>query len=154
MGTTTLVAQLLDLTTGRVLAVSTALNAQARYGADVMSRLHFAVLGGGQHQLETLIRQQIGALIEQLLFSAGKQGAEIADIVVVGNTVMHHFFCGIDAEPLAHYPFEPAEGGLQDFPLQRAGLEACGRPSGAVPALPGRVRGERCAGRYSGRKAH
>jgi len=47
LGTTTLVAQLLDLATGRVLAVSTALNAQARYGADVMSRLHFAVLEGG-----------------------------------------------------------------------------------------------------------
>jgi hypothetical protein len=57
-----------------VLAVSAALNAQARYGADVMSRLHFAVLGGGQHQLETLIRQQIGALIEQLLFRRESMG--------------------------------------------------------------------------------
>ena len=126
LGTTTLVAQLLDLATGRVLAVSTALNAQARYGADVMSRLQFAVLGGGQHRLETLIRQQIGALIEQLLFSAGKHGAEIADIVVVGNTVMHHFFCGIDAEPLAHYPFEPAEGGLQTFRSSALGWKHAG----------------------------
>jgi len=115
LGTTTLVAQLLNLSTGKVLAVSTGLNAQARYGADVMSRLHFAVLEGGQQQLETLIRRQIGALIEQLLFSAGRLGAEIADIVVVGNTVMHHFFCGIAAEPLTRYPFEPLEGGLQTF---------------------------------------
>src|SRR5208337_5117839 len=77
LGTTTLVAQLLDLATGRVLAVSTALNAQARYGADVMSRLHFAVLEDGQRQLEDLIRRQIGALIEQLLFSAGRPASEI-----------------------------------------------------------------------------
>src|SRR5208337_1153095 len=83
LGTTTLVAQLLDLATGKVVAVSTALNAQARYGADVMSRIHFAVLEGGQRQLETLIRRQIGALIEQLFFSAGRLGSEIADIVVV-----------------------------------------------------------------------
>ena len=43
LGTTTLVTQLLDLRTGRVLAVRTALNSQARFGADVMSRVQFAV---------------------------------------------------------------------------------------------------------------
>jgi len=147
LGTTTLVAQLLDLATGKVLAVSTALNAQARFGADVMSRLQFAVLGGGQHQLESLIRQQIGALIEQLLFSAGKHGAEIADIVVVGNTVMHHFFCGIDAEPLTHYPFEPAEGGLKTFRSGALGWKCAGDPLVRfLPCLGGFVGSDVLAG--------
>ena len=147
LGTTTLVAQLLDLTTGKVVAVSTALNAQARYGADVMSRLQFAVLEGGQRQLETLIRQQIGGLIEHLLFSAGKQGAEIADIVVVGNTVMHHFFCGIDAEPLAHYPFEPAESGLQIFRSGALGWNLGGDPPVRfLPCLGGFVGSDVLAG--------
>ena len=147
LGTTTLVAQLLDLATGRVLAVSTALNAQARYGADVMSRLQFAVLGGGQHQLETLIRHQIGSLIDQLLFSAGKQGAEIADIVVVGNTVMHHFFCGIDADPLAHYPFEPVEGGLKIFRSSALGWKLVGDPLVRfLPCLGGFVGSDVLAG--------
>ena len=147
LGTTTLVAQLLDLVSGKVLAVSTALNAQARYGADVMSRLHFAVLGGGQHHLEALIRQQIGALIEQLLFSAGRQGAEIADVVVVGNTVMHHFFCGIAAEPLAHYPFEPTEGGLQTFRSSALGWKLAGDPPVRfLPCLGGFVGSDVLAG--------
>jgi uncharacterized 2Fe-2S/4Fe-4S cluster protein (DUF4445 family) len=147
LGTTTLVAQLLDLAEGKVLAVSTALNAQARYGADVMSRLHFAVLGGGEHQLETLIRQQIGALIEQLLFSAGKLGSEISDIVVVGNTVMHHFFCGIAAEPLAHYPFEPVEAGLQTFPSSALGWKLMGDPVVRfLPCLGGFVGSDVLAG--------
>jgi uncharacterized 2Fe-2S/4Fe-4S cluster protein (DUF4445 family) len=147
LGTTTLVAQLLDLATGKVLAVSTALNAQARYGADVMSRLQFAVLGGGQHQLETLIRQQIGALIEQLVFSAGKQRAEIADIVVVGNTVMHHFFCGIDAEPLTHYPFEPADAGLQILRASALGWKRAGDPLVRfLPCLGGFVGSDVLAG--------
>ncbi len=147
LGTTTLVAQLLDLATGRVLAVSTALNAQARYGADVMSRLQFAVLGGGQYQLETLIRHQIGSLIDQLLFSAGKQGAEIADIVVVGNTVMHHFFCGIDADPLAHYPFEPVEGGLKIFRSSALGWKLAGDPLVRfLPCLGGFVGSDVLAG--------
>jgi uncharacterized 2Fe-2S/4Fe-4S cluster protein (DUF4445 family) len=147
LGTTTLVAQLLDLATGKVLAVSTALNAQARYGADVMSRLHFAVLGGGQHQLEALIRQQIGALVEQLLFSARKQDAEIADIVVVGNSVMHHFFCGIAAEPLTHYPFEPAEGGLQILRSSALGWKLAGDPLVRfLPCLGGFVGSDVLAG--------
>ena len=147
LGTTTLVAQLLDLSTGKVLAVSTALNAQARYGADVMSRLHFAVLERGQQQLETLIRQQIGALIEQLLFSAGRLGAEIADIVVVGNTVMHHFFCGIAAEPLAHYPFEPVDGGLQTFPSSALSWKLAGDPRVRfLPCLGGFVGSDVLAG--------
>ena len=47
LGTTTLVTQLLDLRTGRVLAVRTALNSQARFGADVMSRVQFAVAKDG-----------------------------------------------------------------------------------------------------------
>ena len=147
LGTTTLVAQLLDLAEGKVLAVSTALNAQARYGADVMSRLHFAVLEGGQHQLETLIRQQIGALIEQLLFSARQPEAEIADLVVVGNTVMHHFFCGIGAEPLTHYPFEPVEAGLEVFRSSALGWKLAGDPLVRfLPCLGGFVGSDVLAG--------
>jgi len=147
LGTTTLVAQLLDLGSGRVLAVSTALNAQARYGGDVMSRLHFAVLEDGQRQLEDLIRRQIGALIEQLLFSAGRLASEIVDIVVVGNTVMHHFFCGIGAEPLAHYPFEPADGGLKRFRCAELGWKLAGDPEVRfLPCLGGFVGSDVLAG--------
>src|ERR1039458_37535 len=46
LGTTTLAAQMLDLRTGEVLAVKTALNPQAAYGADVMSRVQYAISGG------------------------------------------------------------------------------------------------------------
>ena len=70
LGTTTVVAQLLDLHTGQVLAVRTALNAQARHGADIMSRVEFAVAGVGQGTLQNLIRQQIGAMVHELLASA------------------------------------------------------------------------------------
>jgi uncharacterized 2Fe-2S/4Fe-4S cluster protein (DUF4445 family) len=115
LGTTTLAAQLLDLATGHVLAVRTALNAQARFGADVMSRIEFATANGGAVQLRDLIRQQIGALIDQLVFAAHISRNEIVDVVVVGNTVMHHLFCGLDIEPLSRFPFESENLGLQTF---------------------------------------
>jgi uncharacterized 2Fe-2S/4Fe-4S cluster protein (DUF4445 family) len=113
LGTTTLVTQLLDCETGRVLAVRTALNAQARFGADVMSRVQYAVAERGQAQLTEIIRQQIGRLIEQLLRAANASARAVTDVVLVGNAVMHHLFCGIDLEPLSHYPFHPVRDGLE-----------------------------------------
>jgi uncharacterized 2Fe-2S/4Fe-4S cluster protein (DUF4445 family) len=104
LGTTTLVAQLVDLQTGEVLAVRSALNAQARHGADVMSRIEFAVQSG-QEELTKLIRNQIGGLIGQLLES-GRSARPLARVALVGNTVMHHLFCGVSVAPLARHPFE------------------------------------------------
>ena len=112
LGTTTIAAQLLDLKTGNVLAARTALNAQARHGDDVISRVEFAVRGG-QTELERLIREQIGRMIENLLASMPEQ--KPARIVLVGNTVMHHLFCGIDVTPLATHPFEPEHPGRFRF---------------------------------------
>ena len=125
LGTTTLAAQLCDLRTGQVLAVRTALNAQAKHGADIMSRVEFAITSNGQRILEGSIREQIGELVQELVAAASpgatKSFAAPSAIVLVGNTVMHHLFCGIDLEPLAHVPFEPRTPGLQSFSAAQLG---------------------------------
>jgi uncharacterized 2Fe-2S/4Fe-4S cluster protein (DUF4445 family) len=118
LGTTTIVAQLVDLRTGHVLAVRTGLNAQAIHGADIMSRVEFAVAAQGQRTLEKLVREQIGRLIEELLSTAPKGGTAggfpaLKNIVIVGNAVMHHLFCGLSVEPFSHVPFESPSPGLQ-----------------------------------------
>ncbi|HLV86234.1 MAG TPA: ASKHA domain-containing protein [Candidatus Sulfotelmatobacter sp.] len=128
LGTTTIVAQLLDLRTGNVRAVRTALNAQARYGADVMSRIHFAVLDRGQGELQRMVREQIGGLIQQLL-AASQEKRGVVDVVIVGNTVMHDLFCGIDVEPLSHYPFDSPHLGLQRFGAAELGWKLEGNPT-------------------------
>lgn len=115
LGTTTLVGQLLDLRTGHVLAVATALNDQARHGADIMSRVDFATHGGGQKTLTHLIRQQLSQLVRELLAAVPARTPELRRVILVGNTVMHHLFSGISVEPLAHTPFEPVHDGLQSF---------------------------------------
>jgi len=115
VGTTTVVAQLLDLQRGCVLAVRTALNSQGRYGADVMSRVEFALSPDGLGELQRLIRRQIGSLISQLLLAARVPAHDVRDAVLVGNTVMHHLFSGIDVEPLSHFPFDPSRTGIEVF---------------------------------------
>jgi len=124
LGTTTIAAQLLDLRNGNVLAVATALNLQARHGGDIMNRVDFA-LRGGQAELERLVREQLGGMVNQLLSSPAKlcptwdknsdAGNDLNKIIIVGNTVMHHLFCGVNIAPLAGHPFEPQQPGRFQF---------------------------------------
>lgn len=134
LGTTTIVAQLVDLQTGHVLAVRSALNAQAKTGADIMSRVEAAVARGGQGTLQNLVRKQIGRLTQELVAAASGAHREIESVLLVGNTVMHHLFCGISLEPLAHFPFEPVSAGLQVFEAAQLGWSLPGNP--AVRFLP------------------
>lgn len=129
LGTTTLVAQLVDLETGQVMGVQTALNHQARHGADIMSRVEFAVAGGGRDQLACLVREQIGSLLGNLVGTAATNRKPLKSVVIVGNTVMHHLFCGLDLEPLSHFPFEPASPGLHTFTAAQLGWNLAGSPS-------------------------
>ncbi len=145
VGTTTLVTQLLDLTTGRVLAVRTALNAQARFGADVMSRVRFAVAEGGLEELCDIIRLEIGSLIKQLVVAAQVPSTEIHDVTLVGNTVMHHLFCGLDVEPLSRYPFESEHLGLQTLTASELGFPGSARVR-FLPCLGGFVGSDILAG--------
>ena len=159
LGTTTVVAQLLDLATGRVLAVRAELNAQARHGADIMSRVEFAVAGRSQRVLETQIREQIGRLVSELLLDAAAPAASAAAtgqspetlrlnrVVLVGNTVMHHLFCGIDLEPLSHYPFEPRSPGPRVFRADELGWALPDNPPvHFLPCLGGFVGSDILAG--------
>ena len=130
LGTTTIAAQLLDLKTGGVLSVVTALNAQARHGGDIMSRVEFA-LCGGQPELQRQVREQLGGMASQLVSRRAKlcptwdkssdAGNDLNKIIIVGNTVMHHLFCGVGVAPLAGHPFEPQQPGRFRFSARELG---------------------------------
>jgi uncharacterized 2Fe-2S/4Fe-4S cluster protein (DUF4445 family) len=134
LGTTTIVAQLINLQTGHVLAVRAALNAQAKHGADIMSRVEFAVAGQGARVLQDMVRKQIGTLAKELLTAAWGVSGDVESVVMVGNTVMHHLFSGISLEPLSHYPFESVSSGLQVFDAAELDWSLPGNP--AVRFLP------------------
>jgi len=102
LGTTTVVAQLVDLTTGAVMGVRSCLNPQAVWGADVMTRVEHALRPEGRAQLREAIHAAIGGMIHELT-----GGREPAALAVVGNTAMLHFYDGLDVTPLSHAPFEP-----------------------------------------------
>jgi uncharacterized 2Fe-2S/4Fe-4S cluster protein (DUF4445 family) len=147
LGTTTIVAQLLDLQTGHVRSVRTALNAQARHGSDIMSRVEFALLNQGQPILQKLIRDQIGTLIGELVASVRAAELNLESVVLVGNTVMHHLFSGISVEPMSRYPFDPSAPGLQLSTATDLGWGIAGNPKVYfLPCLGGFVGSDILAG--------
>lgn len=111
LGTTSLVAQLLDLSSGKVLAVETAMNPQRAYGSDLISRLEYA-LAQGTETLTALIRKTVGEMISKLLRD---RGLGLNKVVIVGNSVMQHLFSGLDITTLSFYPFTSHTLGTQSF---------------------------------------
>lgn len=104
LGSTTIVSQLVDLRSGKVLGVQTAVNPQSKYGADIMSRIALAMDGkDNSKKLQTLSQNAVYEQVKVLL-SEHNAGA-LKDICLVGNSVMQHLFCGFDVTPLSAFPF-------------------------------------------------
>ena len=104
VGTTTVVVQLVDLKTGKVLGVEGSHNLQARYGEDVISRMVFACGRGSLDQVHKAIVTNINNLLSTLARSKKVDKNDITAIVAAGNTTMSHFLlrlmpCNIRLEP-------------------------------------------------------
>lgn len=108
VGTTTLAAYLLDLNTGKQLAVASAVNPQTLVGDDVISRISYSMQSSeGLGALRTSVVNECNRLVKSLADSAGVCLDNIYDFVVVGNTCMTHMFLGIDPQSLAQSPYVP-----------------------------------------------
>uniref|UniRef100_UPI0032166481 ASKHA domain-containing protein n=1 Tax=uncultured Draconibacterium sp. TaxID=1573823 RepID=UPI0032166481 len=111
IGTTTVVSQLINLENGHILDSVSAVNPQAKYGGDLIARIQ-SCLDGKQEELQQLIQKKIAAMIDQML---QKNQVEVLKVMLVGNTVMQHIFCGLNVQPLSFYPFESKEPGEKNF---------------------------------------
>ncbi|MEM2695026.1 MAG: ASKHA domain-containing protein [Archaeoglobaceae archaeon] len=100
VGTTTIVAALVDMNTGKILNIASDYNGQIIYGEEVLSRVEFArTRKDGIEILQKAVIDSINKLIDNLLQGYSSSN-RIYDIVVAGNTLMTHFFLGKDVEYL------------------------------------------------------
>ena len=120
LGTTTLVGQLIDMSSGKILAVETAMNPQRKFGSDLISRIETAITKGSE-EMTRMIRDQIEAMLGKMMMSYGKS---LEKMVIVGNTVMHHFFCGFDIRPLSFYPFDSKQLGMVELSSGELGWDS------------------------------
>jgi len=107
IGTTTVVAYLMDGIGGTQIGTASCKNPQGQFGADVISRLEYVLQGGGT-ELQSCIREAMIHLMKTLCTQAGIAETEIGTVSIVGNTAMHHLLLGIDPKPLVTPPYMPA----------------------------------------------
>lgn len=135
IGTTTIVGYLLDLASGRQLSAASAMNPQAAFGADLISRLH-AVLDDPANaaRLREVVVDAVGRLIQRACREAGRSPQEVYEVTVAANTCMHHLLLGLDASALATSPFAPVVANALDLPATAVGLPV--HPRANVHVLP------------------
>ena len=106
LGTTTVVATLLDLSTGTPVAVDSVLNSQQPFGADVITRISATMLDpGALDRLTALAQQTLAELATTVCERGGVDPAEVYEVAMAGNATMTHLVLGIDPEPLGMAPF-------------------------------------------------
>lgn len=139
VGTTKLAAYFVDIENGRTVAQKGAMNPQIAYGEDVVSRIAFANRDpAGQNVMQGKLIEAINLLAADLCAEAGAVSQQIVDVVVVGNTVMHHLFAGLPVHQLGTAPFVPVVADALEIPAARTGLALS---SGALVYLPPNIAG-------------
>ncbi|NPV46908.1 MAG: DUF4445 domain-containing protein [Armatimonadetes bacterium] len=135
IGTTTVVAYLVDLVTGEHIGSGAAHNPQGQHGADVISRTEYAKtapdgLGRLQREAAGVVNQVLG----QALSSYGAGPERLYEITVVGNTCMHHMFLGLDPRYIAEAPYIPVNAACMTVAPGDVGIRM--HAEGRVVTLP------------------
>lgn len=104
IGTTTVVANLVDLENGKTVSVSSFENPQRFGGSDIMNRISY----DGEFHGE-LCRSLIAALNSEIMELCDRHNfvrQEIYEVVVVGNTTMRDIFFKQDVQSIGQKPYK------------------------------------------------
>lgn len=139
LGTTKVAMYLVDLATGVTRASRAAPNPQIAYGEDVISRVAYAgQQPDGAGQLTRRIRDALAVLSREVCEEAGVSRAAVREVVVVGNTAMHHLLADLPVRQLGLAPYRPALTTPLDLPAEALGFDL---GAGARAHLPPVVAG-------------
>jgi uncharacterized 2Fe-2S/4Fe-4S cluster protein (DUF4445 family) len=134
IGTTTLVAALVDLNDGEERLSRSSLNPQTRHGQDVLSRIQMGSTAAGLERLQGDLIGELNRLIASLCLDSGVAPGRIHEAVLAGNTAMLHLAAGADPRSLGRFPYTPVLTGNQYLAASRLGLEIA--PEGQVYLPP------------------
>jgi len=148
LGTTTVVATLMDLETGQPAAARSMLNRQQPYGADVITRISATMMD--DRALEALTErahETLAQLTQEVCEEAGVEASEVYEITLCGNVTMIQLALGIDPEPLSMAPFVVASHSWPETKARDFGVGVHPRaPAFVFPSLGAYVGGDIVAG--------
>jgi uncharacterized 2Fe-2S/4Fe-4S cluster protein (DUF4445 family) len=147
LGTTKLASYLVDLETGKTLAQRGLMNPQIAHGEDVISRISYASHSAeAAQQLQRRVIETLNEMVRDFCMDLAISPGQIVEMVVAGNTAMHHFFAGLPVQQLGMAPYLPATTEPLHLAARDLGLEIA--PGAAIytpPNIAGYVGGDHVA---------
>ncbi len=148
LGTTTVVATLLDLITGTPVAVHSMLNKQQPFGADVISRISATMLDpSALGRLQALAHETLNELTADACAEGGVLPENVYEVALAGNATMVALALGIDPEPMGVAPFVLVSHAPSGMLAKDLGIQVHPRARAVIfPALGAYVGGDIIAG--------
>jgi len=148
LGTTTVVATLLDLNTGTPVAVKSMLNKQQPFGADVITRISATMLDpDALAKLSGLAQETLNQLTQEVCVEAGVNPHNVYELAIAGNATMTQLLLGIDPEPLGVAPFIMASADYPNIDVKEIGIAVHPLAKAVImPSLGAYVGGDIIAG--------
>ena len=134
VGTTTVVAHVVDLTTGATREAAAKYNSQIGFGEDIIGRINYARRPGGADALHKAVIDDVETLLEDLLRRAQIGRGDVQCVVASGNTTMLHFLLGLETDLIRIAPFAPAMAAPPPIRAAEAGIRI--HPRGLLYVLP------------------
>jgi uncharacterized 2Fe-2S/4Fe-4S cluster protein (DUF4445 family) len=135
LGTTTVVASLTDLRSGREVAHAATVNEQTQFGHDVVSRINATLeREDGLGQLMAAAHASVSKVVDEVIDKAGIQAEQVYDATLVGNATMMHLCLGIDPASLGKMPYIATLGRAVLVPPAAVGMRI--HPAARVYVLP------------------
>ena len=147
LGTTTVVAHLVDLITGATADTEAAYNSQINFGEDYIRRIMYAEEHNAFDEMQNRIVNDVNKLIVTLAERSHIKLQDITAVICAGNTAMTHFLLNLDPTRIRREPYiatasfipplRAAEAGIQ---INKRGLLYC------LPSVAAYVGGDIVAG--------
>ncbi|MGD2095072.1 MAG: ASKHA domain-containing protein [Phycisphaerales bacterium] len=123
IGTTTVVAKLINMSDGKCSGTEAVLNPQCKYGDDVISRIAYAQDDGKFDELHESITDCLNELISNLCKKNSINKNDIYEVCVVGNTTMNHIFLELPISQLGQAPYNAYSLDAYDISPDKSGLQ-------------------------------
>ncbi|MEI7902438.1 MAG: ASKHA domain-containing protein [bacterium] len=134
LGTTTVVAHLVDMNTSKTLATKAKYNSQISFGDDVISRIMYGATPERRTQLRDVIVNDINDLITALVVDAKVKLNDVSMVACAGNTTMIHLLCALNPSNIRKDPYIPAACCPPTIRAAEVGIKI--NPRGLLASLP------------------
>lgn len=134
IGTTSVVAMLVNLSTGTAVEIGAHSNSQGAHGAEVMARMDFAITPNGTRTMQQEVVGDINRILRECCERSGVDPRDIYEMTVVANTTMVHLFLGLCPHQIGVSPFVGVINDAYTVEAARLGLEM--HPRSQVYVLP------------------